>query len=418
MRSRTGVFLLRLLRRVWARAALFTLIAVGFALAAGVIGAVIPFRLVIDLGQDSVGSILQIIASSMLAVTTFSLTTMVTAYSSATTTATPRATQLLVQDRTSQNALSTFVGAFTFSLVGIIALSTAYYSDQGRTILFFGTLVVIAVIVVTLLRWIGHLTTFGRMSDVIDRVETAAGDTLHDYATSPTLGARRARADDMTDDPETGTEGAWVRGEETGYVTHIDIATLNRIGEDTDVDLRVLTMPGTVVDPTTRLVHTRGHLDEDARAAVRRAFTVARHRDYDQDPRLGVIALAEIASRALSPSTNDPGTAIEVIASLQRVFVRTLTTTPDDDVRYPRVLVEPVALEDLITDAFRPIARDGAGMVEVQIRLQKCLGSLARVAPGQADLFRAAAERALTHVDAALTAEDAAAVHHAHDTHL
>ncbi|WP_174604609.1 DUF2254 domain-containing protein [Cnuibacter physcomitrellae] len=384
------------------------------------IGAVIPFRLVIDLGQDSVGSILQIIASSMLAVTTFSLTTMVTAYSSATTTATPRATQLLVQDRTSQNALSTFVGAFTFSLVGIIALSTAYYSDQGRTILFFGTLVVIAVIVVTLLRWIGHLTTFGRMSDVIDRVETAAGDTLHAYATSPTLGARRARAEDLAGHSAAvaDTHGARVRGEETGYVTHIDIAALNRIGEDTDADLRVLTMPGTVVDPTTPLVHTRGHLDEGARTAVRRAFTVARHRDYDQDPRLGVIALAEIASRALSPSTNDPGTAIEVIASLQRVFVRTLTTTPDDDVRYLRVLVEPVALQDLITDAFRPIARDGAGMVEVQIRLQKCLGSLARVAPGQAHLFRAAAERALTRVDAALTAEDAAAVHHAHDTHL
>lgn len=416
MRSRTGVFLLNLLRRVWARAAMFTLIAVGFALAAGVIGAVIPFRLVIDLGQDSVGSILQIIASSMLAVTTFSLTTMVTAYSSATTTATPRATQLLVQDRTSQNALSTFVGAFTFSLVGIIALSTAYYSDQGRTILFFGTLVVIAVIVVTLLRWIGHLTSFGRMSDVIDRVETAAGDTLHAYATSPTLGARRDPSGDS--ESSTNVQGAWVLGEETGYVTHIDIAALDRIGEDTDVDLRILTMPGTVVDPTTPLVHARGHLDEDARAAVRRAFTVARHRDYDQDPRLGVIALAEIASRALSPSTNDPGTAIEVIASLQRVFVRTLTTTPDDEVRYPRVLVEPVSLEDLITDAFRPIARDGAGMVEVQIRLQKCLGSLARVAPDQADLFRDAAERALTRVDAALTAEDRAAVHHAHDTHL
>ncbi|WP_136040463.1 MULTISPECIES: DUF2254 family protein, partial [unclassified Microbacterium] len=125
------VVLRRLGKRVWTRAALVTVVSIVFVLGADGVGTLIPFDLVIDLGQDSVGVILQIIAGSMLAVTTFSITAMVTAYSAATTTATPRATQLLVEDTTSQNVLSTFVGGFTFSLVGIIALSSGYYDDQG-----------------------------------------------------------------------------------------------------------------------------------------------------------------------------------------------------------------------------------------------------------------------------------------------
>ena len=90
--GRSGLFLVRLARRIWFRAALLTVCAVALALIAGVFGTLIPVELTMNLGQGAVGSILQILASSMLAVTTFSLTAMVTAYSSATTQATPRST--------------------------------------------------------------------------------------------------------------------------------------------------------------------------------------------------------------------------------------------------------------------------------------------------------------------------------------
>jgi uncharacterized membrane protein len=41
------------------------------------------------------------------------------------------------------------------------------------------------------------------------------------------------------------------------------------------------------------------------------------------------------------------------------------------------------------------ISRDGAGILEVQMRLQKCFAALAATAPDQADTFRAAATLAL-----------------------
>ncbi|WP_166426809.1 DUF2254 domain-containing protein [Labedella populi] len=408
MTNGIGAALRRIARKVWARAALFTGLAVVFALAAGVVGTLFPFRIVVDLGQDSVGTILQIIASSMLTVTTFSLTAMVTAYSSATTTATPRATQLLIEDRTSQNALSTFVGGFTFSLVGIIALSTGYYGEQGRTILFFGTLVMVALIVVTLLSWISHLSTFGRMADVIDRVEAAASRTLTTHAESPALGARS-----YSELPDGLTS---VCGTSSGYVTFIDLDRMERVAAENDVEVYVRRLPGTLVDPRTPLVSVAGRIDESVRTSLADAFRVQPHRDYEQDPRLGVIALAEIGSRALSSSTNDPGTAIEVIAALQRVFETTLASTPTEEVSYEHVLVSPVRLDDLVVDAFRPLARDGAAIIEVQIRLQKCLAALGRGRPDRSVIFSRMADQAYARARAALADGDRDELDHTYRT--
>ncbi|GAA1701894.1 DUF2254 domain-containing protein [Microbacterium sediminicola] len=400
--SDTRVFLGKLARRVWFRAALFSLGAVLLALAAGIVGALLP-DIPLDLGQGSVGTILQVLATSMLAVTTFSLTAMVTAYGSASTVATPRATQLLVDDPTSQNVLSTFLGGFVFALVGIVALSTGYYGEQGRIILFAGTLVVIALIVVALLRWIGFLGPFGRMADVIDRVEKAAQHTVAEYARHPSLRARVSQTPPRDAHP--------VHTDRVGYVTHIELARLNAWAQEHGAAVHIIAMPGSIADAATPLaavsVRPGSVLEDDDHALIAEAFHIARHRDYDQDPRLGMIALSEIASRALSPSTNDPGSAIEVLGALQRVFTVIISTEPDPEIAFPHVSVTPVSLRDLIEDAFRPIARDGAGTVEVGIRLQKTLAALASVcAPDQRAAFRDAASAARRRSDSALSRSD------------
>ena len=396
--SAARIFLLRLARRVWFRATIFTVLAIVFALIARFLGPLLPFSPTLDLGQGSVDSILQILATSMLAVTTFSLTAMVTAYSSAASIATPRATQLLIADTTSQNVLSTFVGAFTYSMVGIIALSTGFYTSDSRTLLFLGTLVVIIIIVVTLLRWIAHLADFGRMADIIDRVEGAASTTLTAYAKQPSLGARVQAA------PPDAARA--ITDDRIGYVTHVDLSALERVAAQADVQVHIATIAGQVASPGAPLAYVEGSVDESTEKALRSAFQIEAHRTFEQDPRLGVIALSEIGSRALSPSVNDPGTAIEVLGALQRVFTLTLTEARDSEVRHPHIWVTPVDLGDLIEDGFRPIARDGAALIEVSVRVQKVLASLADAAPDQAPLFRAAGERAARRAEASLPRVD------------
>jgi uncharacterized membrane protein len=162
-----------------------------------------------------------------------------------------------------------------------------------------------------------------------------------------------------------------------------------------------------VVHPANPLLRVSGApLDEETAARLRSAYSVEAARSFDQDPRFGVIVLAETASRALSPAVNDPGTAIEVLGRLVRVLShwQPATTT---HAMYPRLHAPPILASELLEDAFQPIARDGAAMIEVQIRLQVALAALGAVAPaclGEATRVMAAEARERAH--AALTLDD------------
>jgi uncharacterized membrane protein len=84
-------------------------------------------------------------------------------------------------------------------------------------------------------------------------------------------------------------------------------------------------------------------------------------------PRFGLITLSEIASRALSPAVNDPGTAIQIISSHVRLFSLWAETGDGKKGRgkdNDRIAVPELVIGDLFEDAFRPIARDGAGNIE------------------------------------------------------
>ncbi|KQR82127.1 DUF2254 domain-containing protein [Sphingomonas sp. Leaf343] len=400
----------RIVRQIWFRAAIISALSIALAVAAALVGPYLPYRFGGELGQDSVGTILQIMASSMLAVTTFSLTAMVSAYSSATQLATPRATQLMISDPTSQNALSTFLGAFVFSVVGIIGLQTSAYGEDGRIILFAGTVLVVAVVVVTLLRWIAHITAFGRMADVIDRVEDAAAKSMVEFAAAPFMGGKPPM-------PIPGASTA-LCSDAVGYVAHVDIAALARVANAADLSVHVVALPGTLVHPGRALLRVEGAVDEEARAAMIRAFSVERHRSFDQDPRLGLIALSEIGSRALSPAVNDPGTAIEVLNALHRVLANLPAERPSPAVLAERASVHVPShdLPTMLVDAFRPLIRDGGASVEVMIRLTKTLAALHDRLPMSRVAIRRLADDAARRVGRTIEDDDdRAAFRAAHD---
>lgn len=396
MIGKTAWLLRRLFSQIWVRAVSFAVLGVVTALAGVFLAPLIPDSVGTRIGAGSVDQILSILASSMLAVVTFSLSVAVQAFAAAANTATPRSTKLLQEDHTTQNVLATFVGAFLFSLVGIIALNAGVYGQKGRVVLFAATILVVALVVVALLRWIDHLMRFGRMGDTLDRVEQAATDALKVRARMPCLGGRPL-LDAMPDDATR------VCSDQIGYVQHVDMEALAECAEALGAEIWLADLPGSFVHPAEPLLGVSGAVlsDENARR-LRNAFTVESVRTFEQDPRFGLIVLSEIASRALSPAVNDPGTAIDVLGRLVRVLSH-WDGRADPDPDYPRVHVPPVRPEEMLEDAFQPIARDGAAVVEVQVRLQKALAALAGTVPDEFSIAaRAMSAESLERANAAL----------------
>ncbi|WP_405237709.1 DUF2254 domain-containing protein [Lentisalinibacter orientalis] len=387
--ARMSFWLRRTLRQLWVRVAGFAILAIASAVLARLLSPLVPAQLAPRLGAESVGQILTILASSMLAVTTFSLSIAVSAFAAAASTATPRATALLQQDNTTQNVLATFLGAFLFSLLGLIGLQADLYSDSGQVILFFFSVLVVTLVVVALIHWIGHLADFGRMNDTLDRVEAAATASFERRVERPCLGANP-----MPDAIPAHTMA--IHADEIGYVQHIDVQALEECAVDLDTLIYVTALPGSFVHPGAPLLRlpTTG-VDAENAERLRAVFSLGSDRTFEEDPRFGLIVLSEIASRALSPAVNDPGTAISVIGRLVRILA--LWRPADDiDVLYPHVFVPPITPQEVLEDAFRPIARDGAMLIEVQLRLQAAFRALQQtVHPVFGDTLEAASRAAL-----------------------
>jgi uncharacterized membrane protein len=135
-----------------------------------------------------------------------------------------------------------------------------------------------------------------------------------------------------------------------------------------------------------------------------KAFMIGSHRHFDDDPRFGLVVLAEIGGRALSKGINDPGTGIGVLGSLQRLFVQWANPVEPDEIECDRIEAPALSLEEMFDDVLPAIARDGAGTLEVAERLQRVLGELGACGdPQMRILARRHADLALARSVQALT---------------
>lgn len=384
------------LRKLWVRTSVFAVAGIAVVAITPLVSPFLPEWLAKIEAANAIESILSILASSMLAVTTFSVSIMLTAYAAASGSGTPRAVTLLKEDVTSQMVLATFLGAFLFSLFALIGIRSNVFDASGRVVLFFATMWVTLAVVLALVRWITHLTNFGRLIDTIDRVEATAIKAMKSRVESPFLGG--VPLDDHSED--------WIAvyPETSGYLCHVDMPALQKLAETAGEGgplVRLEVLPGSFV--YRKRVLTRlsprildGKAGEECLETARHAFTIASARTFDQDPRFGLSVLSEIAERALSPAVNDPGTALDVLGRQFRVLELWSARDAGKEPEFALIAVPGLSMQDLLEDAFSGIARDGAGVISVQLRLQKVLAALAHSVPAAfADSALRLSDRAL-----------------------
>lgn len=384
MKDRIRFFLSRLGERLWVKPLFSCVLSIAAAFLARAADDTFPQSGLPDISADSLETLLSIISSSMLVIAVFAVGSMLSAYASASGSATPRAFPVVVADDVSQYALSIFVGAFIFSIVGLIALMNGYYGQTGRFVMFVVTVTVFGIVIIGFVRWVDRIARLGRLGTTITKVEAVACRSLLRNRRCPTLGGRKLthRGD-----------GEPVYGESVGYLQRVDVEELQAFAEKHDLQVYVAVLPGEFILPGKPVAHiggASGKEDIDF-GCIAQAFRIGTARTFEEDPRFGLIVLSEIGSRALSPGINDPGTAVEIIGAFVRIFAQWNETEKQDvATERDRVWVPEVSVDDMFDNAFSAISRDGAGTIEVMLRLQSALASLSSLGNGK---FREAASR-------------------------
>jgi uncharacterized membrane protein len=270
MKRRHIYCVLQLRKRLWAKPLLYCVIAVTASFIAQAadyssIGDIVP-----EISPDTIQTLLTIISSSMLAVATFAVGSMLASYASASGSATPRAFELVLADDVSQTALSSFIGAFIFAIVSIVALKTGFYDRGGLFILFVLTLAIFAWVVLTFVRWVDNIARLGRLGTTIGKVETAALSSLMERRNVPFLGG-------IEKNTATALDGAKVFCDAIGYVQQIDVPALHAIAKKHNIHIMIDALPGSFVSPGRALVtlDIKGEVDEETGSSIANEFDLS-----------------------------------------------------------------------------------------------------------------------------------------------
>jgi len=383
--TQVSFYLRQLLHQMWFLPAVFSAVALLTITGAFLLAQWTPEELPFTVSREAVLTILQIMATSLLTVTVFALSTLVGAISAASSATSPRAVPLIVADRAAQTSISIFIGAFMFSILAILGLSAGIYGSASRMLLFSVTLLVVALVIVALIRWIAQISVIGRVDHAIDMVEAATTRAM-EALDKHVLFDCRALDGEATGEPVWATR--------LGYVQHFDAPRLQKLAEEHGLQIVVTAQPGTSVSPQRPLMLVQGEASDAVTAELVAAFVVEDQRSFENDPRFGLVVLAEIADRALSPGVNDPGTAVYVIGAATRLLARWRPGENQDTVVNERIAVPPLRPEELLEAAFRPIARDAAGIIEVVLPLLAALQTIADSNPFLRDAALGAAQDA------------------------
>jgi len=396
--SRTLFLLLQISRRIWVRTVLISALAFLAAVLSPILSPLLPVRLASEIGADALRRLLDILSTSMLAVTTFSLTVIAATHLTAARHVTPRVHRMLREDGAMQTTLATFMGAFVYALVSIVMLNLRIHGEEDFGTVYLFTLLVIALVIVAILRWIQRLTTLGALDSTTAEVASRTRDAIESRRKKPWFGGR------PVPDGEAPQGSRPLPAPGFGYVQHIDIEALEKAQRRDGGTLRLAAQPGDWVDAGAPLAHVSGGMAAQP-AALCSAFVLGETRTHAHDPGYGLRVLSEIASRALSQSTNDPQTAIDVLIRILQLLALPPAEQPAPDHAWLEVPRRDPG--DLVRLALDPIARDGRAFVEVAARVQKVAAVLARHPdPAVAEAARDVSRRALAYAEPVLLPED------------
>ena len=109
-------------QKLWVRVVLMGLLAVVATGVSKLLELYVPRELGRSIDGAAADLLLQLIAAAMLSVTIFSITVMVSVYQSSSSQWTPRVSRLIMTDKTTQNTMAVFIGAYVYALIGIIEI--------------------------------------------------------------------------------------------------------------------------------------------------------------------------------------------------------------------------------------------------------------------------------------------------------
>lgn len=343
-------------------------------------------------GIDSARDILSDIAASIIAIAGVSFSVTVVALSLASSEYGPRLLRHYMRNTGTQVVLGVFVSTFVYCLLVYCQIPDEGVWDQPpRLAVSFGVILAF-VSIAFFIYFIHHMSEFMRADVIITAAFHELMTRIEDlYPEDLGLDVEQIPEDmdfHLPADFESTSKPLTVA--HSAYLQAIASETLMQLASKHDLLLRLDCRPGEFLirnRPVAR-VYPKDRVTPELEAQLVSALICGYHRTPEQDVGFAINELVEITLRALSPSLNDPYTAISCIdrmtAGLCRLSERRFPSRVRFDAEHrPRIVARVFSFEELVREALDPIRRNSAQDELVKVHLARSLRIVIGHARGQ-----------------------------------
>lgn len=273
--------------------------------------AVSEFWWAFDGGASGARDVMSTIAGSMITVAGVVFSITIVTLSLTSQQFGPRLLRNFLRDLPTQCVFGCFVGTFLYCLLVLRSIRAehesivAFVPNLGVAV---GVLFA-AISIFVLVFFIHHTANSIRAPTLAWRTSQQLLEAL-----ARLYPAEENRIDHTPISAELGDVTKEVRASSSGYIQGVDRDGFQAIEKRCGLGLEVIAIPGTFVAIGDIVARARGgEIDERGIKDASTAFTTGHERTLDQDPQFGFAMLTEMAVRSVSPSMNDPYTAMQCI---------------------------------------------------------------------------------------------------------
>lgn len=330
---------------------------------------------------ETARAVLGTMASAMFTFIVFVSSALLVAVQLASAQLTPRIIAIVFRDPRTKFALTMFVFTFTFSLAVLVRIG-ASVPPLTTKLAAYGCVASLGVF----LYLIDHVGKALRPSGVLRAVALLGREVIENV-----YPRHLAEVQEASPEPSTTLNGEptlTVTNLKDGVILAVDIDGLVSMARRADCVIEMVPQVGDFIaigDPLFRIYRGGATLTV---GVLRQSVAVGQERTLEQDPALALRIMVDIASKGLSPSINDPTTAVLAIDQIHHLL-RNVGSRHLDDERVRdeagrvRLVYRTPAWDDFVQLSVTEIRHFGGMSIQIARRLHAMLENLIQTLPEQ-----------------------------------
>lgn len=329
-----------------------------------------PF-LVIN-NYDTATTLLSYQSSGIISIMVFSFSMVMVLLNQAASKFSPRVLPGLISVKKHQYILGLYLLSFfynTFTMIDIKPTSDKYQLPG------FSVLLGIAITTACLFAFVYFINSISQaiqLNNILDKISHETINKIDELAKA-----------DPNEHAPLEIEGDWFKifNHKTGYFRKLKEELLLDFCKKNEVKVFIKPLEGTFLIPGTTAILCNKKLDKDLQEELANCLEINRAgEDVKENYLLGFKQITEIATRALSPGVNDPGSAISAIDYLTEMFAHRIQRDDEryiyDDNKIPWAKISIATFEETLYQVMIPFRTYGKTDLSVSQRLVVMLQQL------------------------------------------